>query len=219
MMDTYHYVRGEAEIIEHVQKCWASLWTSRATMTRHFKKIDHNLALIISIVQRMVHSEVAGVMFTAHPVTGSREEMVLEANWGLGESVVSGNSRNDYFVLTKSPLAVKDRTILKKTRITTFDDERGCGRKETVPSAEQMEAPTLTDDQLMELGKIGLRIEEVFGYPQDIEWAYEKGRLYLLQSRNIRTLREGRAGPVSRVFPDGQPPDGARNSARRGGQV
>lgn len=190
MMDTYHYLRGEEEIIAHIRKCWASLWTSRAAATRHYKHIDHNLGLIVSVVQRMVHSEVAGVLFTANPVSGSREEMVLEANWGLGESVVSGKSRNDYFVLTKSPLAVREEKILKKTHIVVFDEERGRGRKETAPAPEQMEARTLTEPQLLELGAIGLRIEEVFGCPQDIEWAYAGGELYVLQSRKIRGLQD-----------------------------
>jgi len=190
MMDTYHYLKGEQEVIEHIQKCWASLWTSRATVTRHYKNIDHKLGLIASIVQRMVHSEIAGVLFTANPVTSSREEMVIEANWGLGESVVSGKSMNDYFVLTKSPLNVKEKKILKKTIMVTFDEERGHGRKEMAPEPDKMEAATLSDDQLLELGAIGLKIEKVFGCPQDIEWAYEKGELYILQSRNVKGLKE-----------------------------
>jgi len=189
MMDTYHYLRGEAEILDHIRRCWASLWTSRAATTRHYKNIDHGLGLIVSIVQRMVHSEVAGVLFTANPISGSRDEMVLEANWGLGESVVSGKSRNDYFVLAKSPLAVKDRKILKKTLIVVFDEARGRGRTEAVPTEEQMEAATLSDEQLLELGAVGLRIEEVFGCPQDIEWAYAGGELFILQSRKIRGLQ------------------------------
>ena len=152
MMDTYHYLRGQAEILEHIQRCWASLWTSRAATTRHYKSIEHDRGLIVSIVQRMVHSEIAGVLFTANPINASREEMILEANWGLGESVVSGKSMNDYFVLTRNPLAVKERKIVRKSPIVVFDQERGRGRKEIEPEPHQSEAPTLSDDQLLDLG-------------------------------------------------------------------
>lgn len=97
MMDTYHYLRGEEDIIENVKMCWASLWTLRATFNRHHKEIDHKQGLIAPIVQRMVDPEAAGILFTANPITGNRDEMVIESNWGLGESVVSGKSMNDFF--------------------------------------------------------------------------------------------------------------------------
>jgi pyruvate,water dikinase len=190
MMDTYHYLKGEAEIVEHIRKCWGSLWTSRAAMSRHHKGVDHNLGLIAPIVQKMVHSEVAGVLFTANPITSNRDEIVIEANWGLGESVVSGKSMNDFFVLDKSPVKLKDKKISKKTLMISFDEEKGYGRKEMAVSPNMMDAPTLTDQQVEQLGGIGLKIEAVFGFPQDIEWAYEKGELFILQSRNIRTLKE-----------------------------
>lgn len=190
MMDTYHYLKGEEEIVEHIRKCWGSLWTSRATISRHHKTIDHKLGLIAPIVQKMVHSEVAGVLFTANPITSSRDEIVIEANWGLGESVVSGKSMNDFFVLDKSPLKLKDKRISKKTLMIGFDEEKGFGRKEMAVAPDMMDAPTLSDEQAEQLGETGLKIEEVFGFPQDIEWAYEKGELFILQSRNIRTLKE-----------------------------
>ncbi len=190
MMDTYHYLKGEEEIVEHIRKCWGSLWTSRATMSRHHKGVDHHLGLIAPIVQKMVHSDVAGVLFTANPITSNRDEIVIEANWGLGESVVSGKSMNDFFVLDKSPLQLKDKKISKKTLMISFDEEKGYGRKEMAVAPDMMDAPTLSDGQAVQLGEIGLKIEEVFGFPQDIEWAYEKGKLYILQSRNIRTLKE-----------------------------
>jgi len=190
MMDTYHYLKGEEEIVEHIRMCWGSLWTSRAAVSRHHKGVDHHLGLIAPIVQKMVHSEVAGVLFTANPITSSRDEIVIEANWGLGESVVSGKSMNDFFVLDKSPLQLKDKKISKKTLMISFDEDRGHGRKEMAVAPDMMDAPTLTDQQVEALGEIGLRIEEVFGFPQDIEWAYEKDELFVLQSRNIRTLKE-----------------------------
>ncbi len=188
MMDTYHYLKTEEEIIEHIKMCWASLWTTRATMTRHHKNVDHHLSLIAPIVQKMVHSEIAGVLFMANPITSNRDEIVIESNWGLGESVVSGKSMNDFYLLSKSPLKLKDRRISKKTIIICFDEEKGHGRKEMSVAPDKMDAVTLSDDQAEELGRMGLLIDELFGFPQDIEWAYERGRLYILQSRNIRTL-------------------------------
>ena len=189
MMDTYHYLKTEEEIVEHIKMCWASLWTTRATLTRHHKNVDHRLGLIAPIVQKMVHSEVAGVLFMANPITSSREEIVIESNWGLGESVVSGKSMNDFYLLSKSPLQLKAKRISKKTIIISFDEEKGYGRKEMSVAPDKMDAVTLSDGQAEELGKIGLKIDELFGYPQDIEWAYERGDLYILQSRNIRTLK------------------------------
>lgn len=189
MMDTYHYLKGKDEIIDSIKKCWGSLWTTRATVSRHHKGIDHHLGLIAPIVQKMVHSEIAGVLFTANPINSVREEMVIESNWGLGESVVSGKSMNDFYQLDKSPLNLKDKRISKKTLIIGFDEEKGYGRKEMTVKPDMMDVPTLSDEQALELGKMGLRIEGVFGFPQDIEWAFANGKLYILQTRNIRTLK------------------------------
>ena len=190
MMDTYHYLKGEEEIVEHIKKCWASLWTSRATFNRYHKNIDHHLGLIAAIVQKMVNPEMAGILFTANPITSSRDEMVIEANWGLGESVVSGKSMNDFFLLDHSSGKEKSRKIAKKTVMVCFDQDKGFGRKEMAVAPDMMDATTLSKEQVNELGNVGLRIEGVFGFPQDIEWAYQKGELFILQSRNIRTLKE-----------------------------
>ena len=206
MMDTYHYLKGREEIIRHIKMCWASLWTSRATLNRYHKKIDHRLGLIAPIVQNMVHSEVAGVLFTANPINSSRDELVIESNWGLGESVVSGKSMNDFFLLQKSPLRLKDKKILKKTMMICFDEQKGIGRKEMAVGPDQMDAPTLTEDQALELGEIGVKIEKLFEFPQDIEWAYEHGELFILQSRNIRTLKEpARLPPMPKEVSNHEP--------------
>ena len=190
MMDTYHYLKGEDEIVEHIRKCWASLWTSRATFNRYHKNIDHHLGLIAAIVQKMVNPEMAGILFTANPISSSRDEMVVEANWGLGESVVSGKSMNDFFLLDHSSGKEKSRKIAKKTVMVCFDEDKGFGRKEMAVAPDMMDATTLSEEQVNDLGNIGLKIESVFGFPQDIEWAYQKGELFILQSRNIRTLKK-----------------------------
>ena len=189
MMDTFHYVKGHADIIEHVKMCWASLWTLRATFNRMHKGIDHKLGLIAPIIQRMVNPEAAGILFTANPITGNRDEMVIESNWGLGESVVSGKSMNDFFLIDKSDLTMKTKQIAKKTLMVCFDNEKGCGRKEQMVSPEMTGVPTILDDQVRHLAELGVKIEALFGFPQDIEWSFEKEQLFVLQSRNIRTLK------------------------------
>lgn len=189
MMDTFHYLKGEEEIIDHIRLCWASLWTTRATMSRYHKSIDHSLALIAPVVQKMVFPETAGVLFTANPITSSRCEIVIEANWGLGESVVSGKSMNDFYLLGKDPLSLKQKKISKKTVMIDFDAEKGSGRRDHTVAPDMMGKPTLTNDQALALGRKGIEIEEAFGCPQDIEWACQKGEFFILQTRNIRNLK------------------------------
>lgn len=189
MMDTYHYLQGEDEILAHIRLCWASVWTARAVYSRSSKSIDHNLALIAPTVQKMVHSEVAGVLFTANPISGSRDEMVVESNWGLGESVVSGKSMNDFYILDKASGQPKVAKVARKTIMFDLDRETGKGRLELpVPSAKS-EMPTLGEAELAQLSDTGRRIEQLFGFPQDVEWAFEGGELFILQSRNIKNLQ------------------------------
>jgi pyruvate, water dikinase len=188
LMDTYHYVLGEDQVIEKVRECWASLWSTRAAHKRYHKRIPHNKAIIAPVVQLMVNSETAGVLFTANPVTKDKSEVLIEANWGLGESVVSGKSMNDYFVIDKATLAVRQRKIAHKTLMTVADEGRGSGRIELpVPPARAVQA-TLSDAQLLELAEYGRRIETHFGFSVDVEWAYDDGHLYILQARKIRDL-------------------------------
>jgi len=188
MMDTYHYVLGEDQVIEKVRECWASLWSTRAAHMRHHKRIPHHKAIIAPIVQLMVNSETAGVLFTANPVTKDKSEVLIEANWGLGESVVSGKSMNDYFAIDKATLAVRQRKIAHKTLMTVADEGRGSGRIELpVPPARAVQA-TLSEAQVQELAEYGRRIETYFGFSVDVEWAYDDGHLYILQARKIRDL-------------------------------
>jgi len=186
MMDTYHYVLGEDQVLEKVRECWASLWSARAAYMRHHKRIPHQKAVIAPVVQLMVNSDTAGVLFTANPVTKDKNEMIVEANWGLGESVVSGKSMNDYFTLNKSTLTVRQRKIANKTVMVVADDGRGCGRIELPVPPDRAAMPTLADAQLHELAELGRRIEAQFGFNVDVEWAYENGRLHILQARKIR---------------------------------
>lgn len=188
MMDTYHYVLGADEVLEKVRECWASLWSGRAAHVRMHKSIPHAQAIIAPVVQLMVNADAAGVLFTANPITKNRDECVIEANWGIGESVVSGRSMTDSFILDKATGKAKQRAIARKTMMVVIDDERGRGRKEVPVPREQESVATLTDKQLADLCAVGRKIETDLDFPADIEWAIQSGELYILQARVIRNL-------------------------------
>ncbi|MDP6430363.1 MAG: PEP/pyruvate-binding domain-containing protein [Rhodospirillales bacterium] len=188
MMDTYHYVLGEDGVRQKIVECWASLWTTRAAFARHQKQIPQEMGVIAPVIQLMVNSEVAGVLFTANPISKDTGEIVIESNWGLGESVVSGKSMNDFFVLDKDTLAVGQRQIAEKTVMVTMDTEKGSGRTEQPVPAELAKEPTLTNGRLAELGEAGKRIEDHFGFSADVEWAFSEETLFILQTRKIRGL-------------------------------
>jgi pyruvate,water dikinase len=186
MMDTYHYVLGEADVLEKIRECWASLWTARAAFARQRQDIAQDRGLIAPVIQLMVNADAAGVLFTAHPITYATTEIVIESNWGLGESVVSGRSMNDFFVLDKESLGIKERRIARKNVMVTMDLGRGSGRLEQpVPPAIASE-PTLSEPQLAELARTSVRIENHFGFNIDMEWAYQDDVLYILQARRVR---------------------------------
>lgn len=188
MMDTYHYVLGELDLLDRIRECWASLWTARAAFARHRQDISHDRGLIAPVIQLMVDADIAGVLFTANPITEATTEIVIESNWGIGESVVSGKSMNDFYVLDKDSLAVKERRVARKNVMVTMDHGRGSGRIEReVPLARATE-PTLSEAQLDELGRTSKRIEDHFGFNVDVEWAYQGGTLYVLQARRVRTV-------------------------------
>lgn len=190
MMDTYHFVKGEDDIFTYIRSCWASLYTERAIYRRHQQNIPQDMGVIAPLIQRMVNSDVAGVLFTANPITSNRNEVVIEANWGLGESLVSGEARVDYFVVSRTePMKITTKKVAKKNIMVTIDKEKGVGRKTYELTGNLITDCTLTDGQLLELAQVGLQIEGVFKYPQDVEWAYEGGVLYLLQTRNIKALK------------------------------
>jgi len=191
MMDTYHFIKGEEQIIENIRRCWASLFTARAVYRRHQQNIPHDKGVIAPVVQRMVNADVAGVMFTANPITNARDEIMIESNWGLGESLVSGEAIVDYFIVSRdSPPQIKEKRIQNKNIMVTIDREKGIGRKKYELTGSMVTDCTLNDEQLFELAELGVKIEAVFQYPQDIEWAYENGELFILQSRKVKGLKD-----------------------------
>jgi phosphoenolpyruvate synthase/pyruvate phosphate dikinase len=184
--DTYLDIHGTEALLSSLKRCWASMWTARATSYRRTKGFDQNAARIAVVVQQMVEAEVAGVMFTANPLTGATDEIVLNAAYGLGEALVSGIATPDEHVISIATLKVKEQRIGAKEVRVIRDANRGSGTV-TEPVPEGARAGfALSPAQVAELGELGRRVMALYaGVPQDCEWAIKRGRLYLLQARPV----------------------------------
>ncbi|WP_192580655.1 rifamycin-inactivating phosphotransferase [Micromonospora sp. AMSO1212t] len=182
--DTYLNVVGTAEVLRHVSRCWASLFTDRAVTYRGRHGIDDRAVDMAVVVQRMVFPDAAGIMFTADPVTGNRTVVSVEAGFGLGEALVSGLVNPDVFTVRDG--AVASRTIGAKSR--AVHAAPGGGTRETPVDPARQASAALTDAQAVRLAALGRRIEARFGCPQDIEWALTGDDIHVLQSRPITTL-------------------------------
>src|SRR5829696_6423660 len=190
--ETYLNVRGAEALLEGVKNCWASLWTARAMAYRARQGIDPATVSLAVVVQRMVESEAAGVMFTANPSNGRRDELTISAAWGLGESVVSGTVTPDSIVVEKGSGRVLSRETADKGVMTVYTEDRTAERP--VPEVQRL-APVLDDEMAGELARYGKRIEDHYGTPQDIEWALSGGEFYVVQARTITALPEPMADP------------------------
>ncbi|MFJ8965738.1 PEP/pyruvate-binding domain-containing protein [Lentzea sp. NPDC102401] len=181
--DTFLNVVGEDAVVDAVRRCWASLWTDRAVSYRDTNGIDHTTTYLAVVVQRMVQSAVSGVMFTANPVTGTRDQIVIDASPGLGEAVVSGAVNPDHFVVDGGEI-IEKRLGDKKFVIRSLPGG-GTEHVEVGESDEQC----LTDGQIHALAVLGRKVQQHYGSPQDTEWAIDDdGDLHLTQSRPITTL-------------------------------
>ncbi len=173
------------DLLRTVKKCWASLFTPRAIVYRFEKNLQDQKVSVAVVIQKMIQSEVSGICFTVHPVTNDDDQMVIEAGWGLGEAIVGGMVTPDTAVLTKEDLGILDINISEQTMMIT---RTSTGTKEVeVPKARQ-EKQKLSGEKLIDLAKICLKIEKHYKKPQDIEWAVEKNKIYITQSRPITTL-------------------------------
>ena len=195
---TYYYV-GRDQLARQVRNCWASLWSPQALLYRHAHQIDHLEASMAVVVQLLVPAEVSGVTFTVNPVTGHAEEMVIEASWGLGAAIVDGKVTPDRFVVEKGSRAVKQRRLAEKQFMVPPPDGQ-------VPDHRLIHVPwskrlvwTLDDRRLRTVSDEAVRVEQVYGKPQDIEWAFAADGFYLLQARPITTLA---------AVQDRKPPEG-----------
>ena len=194
--ETYLNVRGEDNVVKMVQRCWSSLFTPRAIFYREEKGFKHEKVLISVAVQKMVNAKAAGVMFTLHPVTGEREKIVIEGNWGLGEAVVSGSVTPDEWVVDKNTLEILEKRIVEKDVEYIRDYNTGKTIHSKVPP-ERRRIPCLTEEEVKELAKLAIKIEKHYSHPQDIEWAIDKDlpfpqNVFILQSRpeTVWSLKE-----------------------------
>lgn len=182
--DTFLNVAGSAAVLQHVQRCWASLFTQPAVSYRVQHGFDHRQVEMAVVVQQMVFPQVAGVLFTADPATSHRKVVCIEASFGLGEAVVSGRVNPDVY-------RVRDGAIVSRvvgTKSVAIEASPDGGTHEVVMEEARPTAPALTDAQIVRLAEIARQIEGHFGQPQDIEWCLDKDGFHILQSRPITTL-------------------------------
>lgn len=182
--ETYLNIRGPEQLLEAIQKCWASLFTDRAITYRAKNNFDHRAVLLSVVVQEMVFPEVAGVMFTADPLTGRRKTVSINACFGLGEVLVSGLVAADLYQVRLGKITKKE---IGTKKIAIYPLPEGGTVKEDLPP-EKQEQPVLEDDRILALAELGQNIENHYGSEQDIEWAYAGGKFYTLQSRPITSL-------------------------------
>ncbi|MGI5836592.1 MAG: PEP/pyruvate-binding domain-containing protein, partial [Chloroflexota bacterium] len=186
--ETFLNVRGELALLEAVRRCWASLWTARAIGYRLRMGVDSGAVAMGVVVQAMALAETSGVLFTANPTTGDRSELVINANFGLGESVVGGQVTPDSYIVDKSNIALKQVSVGTKESMVIPADGQGTSVQAVAESrrAEQALSPNL----LHELSELAMRVEQLYeGVPQDIEWAVAGDRCWLLQARPMTALR------------------------------
>lgn len=180
--ETFLNILGNDAVLEAVRGCWASLFEARAIFYRQDKGYDHFKVGIAVPVQLMIQSEVSGIMFTVNPITNNPDQISIEAAFGLGQPIVSGEVTPDQYLITKNDFKIKDKEIVKQTWQLT---ESG-----NLPvSIEYQKKQKLSNSLIIELAQIGVKIEQHYGRPQDIEWALQRGKLYIVQSRPITTLK------------------------------
>ncbi len=174
------------ELIPKVQLCWSSLFTPRAIFYRFEKGLHSTKISVAVVVQKMVESEVSGIAFSVHPVTEDRNQLIIEAGFGLGEAIVSGSITPDSYVVEKEPRNILDINVATQER-GMYRIEGGGNEWKNIPEPTAS-SQVLTNEQILELSELILKIENHYGFPCDIEWALEKGQFYIVQSRPITTL-------------------------------
>jgi pyruvate,water dikinase len=179
-------------LLDNVKKCWSSLFTPRAIFYRFEKGLDKRKVSVAVVVQKMIQSEISGITFTVHPVTEDRNQMVIEAGYGLGEAIVGGKITPDTYIINKSKVqkskslkAIEDKNISNQLMMIVRNNN---GIKEIKVVKNLEERQKFPDKKIIELAKICISIEKHYKKPQDIEWAFEKGKIYIVQSRPITTL-------------------------------
>ncbi|MED1114627.1 phosphoenolpyruvate synthase [Bacillus paramycoides] len=182
--DTYLNIIGKEAILQHVRKCWASLFTDRAVIYRMQNGFEHSQVSICVVVQRMIFPQASGILFTADPITSNRKVLSIDASFGLGEALVSGLVSADNYKVKEGEIV--DKMIATKKLAIYALKEGGTETKQIDPTQQKIQ--TLTEQQILQLARIGRQIEAYFGCPQDIEWCLVDDIFYIVQSRPITTL-------------------------------
>ena len=179
--ETFLNVRGKEAVLDRIRDCWASFFSERALFYRSRKGNLADLSMAV-VVQRQLAPDRSGVMFTIDPVRRRRDQMMIEAVWGLGEAVVSGNATPDHYVVSRDGAVKQVRVSVQEVAVRA-DESGGVSQHSLTP--EEGGARVLDDTELATLAKVGRQLEAYFRQPQDVEWAFERGQLYLLQSRPV----------------------------------
>jgi pyruvate,water dikinase len=189
---TFLNVQGGKQVVVAVQECWASLFEPRAIFYRHHQGFDHFKVGIAVPVQKMVQSHTSGVMFTLEPVTSASDRIVIEAVYGLGEAIVSGEVTPDLYVISKESLKIlKLKTVKQETQLVKNPDDKAKETNIWVPIPPSLQSqPKLTESEITQLAQLGKQIEAHYKFPQDIEWAKEDDKIYIVQTRPVTTIRE-----------------------------
>jgi len=177
----------EENLLENVKKCWASLFTLRAIFYRFEKNLHGQNVSVAVVVQKMIESEVSGIAFSVHPITEDRNQLIIEASYGLGEAIVSGQITPDSYVVEKEPRRIVDKNVSSKER-GLYRDNAGGNEWKNI-SDQKASEQALSDEQILELAEVIVCIENHYGFPCDVEWALENDKFYITQSRPITTLK------------------------------
>ena len=177
----------ETDLLDKVKHCWAPLFTPRAIFYRFEKGLHSTKISVAVVVQKMIESEISGIAFSVHPVTQDKNQIIIEAGFGLGEAIVSGQITPDAYVVEKEPRNILDININTQSK-GLFRSENGGNEWIDIPEPKAS-SQVLSKEQILKLSELILEIENHYGFPCDIEWAYEKEKFYILQSRPITTLQ------------------------------
>jgi phosphoenolpyruvate synthase/pyruvate phosphate dikinase len=183
-LDSYLNITKD-NVLEKVQHCWASLFTPRAIFYRFEKELNTTKISVAVVVQKMVNSELSGIAFSVHPVTEDRNQLIIEAGLGLGEAIVSGSITPDSYVVEKDPRKILDINVAEQTRGLFRKSDGGNEWKDL---GEEGTKQVISEEQILELSELIIKIENHYGFPCDIEWAYENNEFFIVQSRPITTL-------------------------------
>ncbi len=184
---TFLNIRGQGQVVAAVRACWASLFTARAIYYREKHHFDHSKVLISAVVQRMVNADQSGILFTVNPATNDASEIVIEAAYGLGEMIVGGEINPDMYLIDKNTRDIKKIEVRKK-EFGLFRTMQGMNEKRKIPP-ELQSRQVVNDALIKELARFGKKLENHYGKPQDIEWAIEKGTVFIVQTRAITTFK------------------------------